>query len=38
MMHDAHEPEYEVPTWLLETSPRHPFVIYRDDDEAQPWL
>lgn len=35
-MSDADNPEYQVPTWLLDTSPRHPFLIYHDDDEAQP--
>lgn len=36
-MNDADKDDYEVPAWLG-TSPRHPFLIYHDDDEAQPWL
>lgn len=29
-MNQSDQPEYEVPTWLLGTVPRHPFVIYHD--------
>lgn len=35
-MSDTDHDDYEVPAWLLGTSPRHPFLIYHDDDEAQP--
>ncbi|GLE58598.1 hypothetical protein NJBCHELONAE_39080 [Mycobacteroides chelonae] len=30
VMNQSDQPEYEVPTWLLGTVPRHPFVIYHD--------
>ncbi|WP_272874069.1 hypothetical protein [Mycobacteroides abscessus] len=32
--HDADIPEYQVPTWLLGTDPRHPFLIFHDADGA----
>lgn len=38
MINDDDNPEYQVPTWLLDTSQRHPFLIFHEDDEAQPWL
>lgn len=28
--------DYEVPAWLGTSPQRHPFLIYHDDDEAQP--
>lgn len=35
-MSDADNPEYQVPIWLLDTAPRHPFLIFHEDAEAQP--
>lgn len=35
-MSDTDHDDYEVPAWLG-TAPRHPFLIYHDSDEAQPW-